>query len=343
MSLDTKPNIDWDSLEFNVTETKSMFRATCALGEKWSDGDLIPYGDISLSPFAGVLNYGQGVFEGVKAFRSSKGNVVLFRADMNGKRMAFSTRRICMPEMDPDFFVDAVIKTVKDNIDYVPPYGRGSLYIRPVVWGTAPILGVGPTSEYTFMVIVSPVGPYFKGSIKPLNLKVNTNYHRAAPKGIGNAKAIGNYSASLFSLMEAKAEGFDENIYLDAKDEKFVEELGSANVFIYKDGVLKTPALNGSILGGITRESVCQVASDILGITVKETEITVNDLLGAEEVFCTGTAVVVTPVGKITYQGKTTEINQNQMGPIAKKIREMLVGIQREEIEDPFGWILPVK
>ena len=343
MSLDTKPNINWDSLEFNVTETKSMFRATCALGEKWSGGDLIPYGDISLSPFAGVLNYGQGVFEGVKAFHSSKGNVVLFRADMNGKRMAFSTRRICMPEMDPDFFVDAVIKTVKDNIDYVPPYGRGSLYIRPVVWGTAPILGVGPTSEYTFMVIVSPVGPYFKGSIKPLNLKVNTNYHRAAPKGIGNAKAIGNYSASLFSLMEAKAEGFDENIYLDAKDEKFVEELGSANVFIYKDGVLKTPALNGSILGGITRQSVCQVASDILGITVKETKITVNDLLGAEEVFCTGTAVVVTPVGKITYQGKTTEINQNQMGPIAIKIREMLVGIQREEIEDPFGWILPVK
>jgi branched-chain amino acid aminotransferase len=142
--------------------------------------------------------------------------------------------------------------------------------------------------------------------------------------------------------MEAKAEGFDENIYLDAKDEKFVEELGSANVFIYKDGVLKTPALNGSILGGITRQSVCQVASDILGITVKETEITVDDLLSAEEVFCTGTAVVVTPVGKITYQGKTTEINQNKMGPIAKKIREMLVGIQREEIEDPFGWVLPV-
>jgi branched-chain amino acid aminotransferase len=340
MNLDIKPNIDWDSLGFNVTETKSMFSCTCALGEKWSGGNLIPYNDISLSPFAGVLNYGQGVFEGVKAFRSSKGNVVLFRADMNGKRMAFSTRRICMPEMDPDYFLDAVIKTVKDNIDYVPPYGLGSLYIRPVVWGTAPILGVSPTSEYTFMVIVSPVGPYFKGGIKPLNLKVSTDYHRAAPKGIGNAKAIGNYSASLFSLMEAKAEGFDENIYLDAKDEKFVEELGSANVFIYKDGVLKTPALNGSILGGITRQSVCQVASDILGIKVKETEITVDDLLSAEEVFCTGTAVVVTPIGKITYQEKTTEINQNQMGSIAKKIREMLVGIQREEIEDPFGWVL---
>ncbi len=343
MSLNIKPNIDWDSLGFNVTKTKSMFHSTCSLGERWSGGGLIPYSNISLSPFAGVLNYGQGVFEGIKAFRSSKGNVVLFRADMNGKRMAFSTKRICMPEMDPDYFVEAIIKTVKDNIDYVPPYGRGSLYIRPVVWGTAPILGVSPTSEYTFMVIVTPVGPYFKGGIKPLNLKVNTDYHRAAPKGIGNAKAIGNYSASLFPLMEAKTEGFDENIFLDAKDEKFVEELGSANVFIYKDGVLITPALNGSILGGITRQSVCQVASDILGIKVKETEITIDDLLSADEVFCTGTAVVITPVGKITYQGTTTEINQNQMGPIAKKIREMLVGIQRQEIEDPFGWVLPVK
>ena len=343
MSVDTKPNIDWDSLGFNVTETKSMFRATCALDGQWSGGDLIPYGDITLSPFAGVLNYGQGVFEGVKAFRSAKGNVVLFRTDMNGKRMAFSTRRICMPEMDPDFFVKAVIKTVKDNIDFIPPYGRGSLYVRPIVWGTSAILGVSPTPEYTFMVIVSPVGPYFKGGIKPLNLKVNTNYHRAAPKGIGNAKAIGNYSASLFPLMEAKAEGFDENIYLDAKEEKFVEELGSANLFLYKDGLLKTPALNGSILGGITRQSVCQVASDLLGITVEDTEITVDDLLSADEVFCTGTAVVVTPVGLITHKGETREISQNQMGPIAKKIRETLVGIQREEIEDPFGWVIPVK
>jgi len=342
MNLDTRPNIDWDSLGFNVTETKSMFHSTCIAGEKWSGGELIPYGDISMSPFAGVLNYGQGVFEGIKAFRSPKGHVGLFRADMNGKRMAFSTQRICMPEMDPDFFMDALIKTVKDNIEYIPPYRRGSLYIRPVVWGTAPILGVSPTSEYTFMVIVSPVGPYFKEGIKPLNLKITTDYQRAAPKGVGNAKAIGNYSASLFSLMEAKAEGFDENIYLDAKDENFVEELGSANVFIYKDGVLKTPALNGSILGGITRQSVCQIASDILGIKVKETAIPVDDLLNAEEVFCTGTAVVVTPVGKMTYQEKTTIINQNQIGPIANKIRKILVGIQRGEIEDPFGWVLRV-
>jgi len=212
-----------------------------------------------------------------------------------------------------------------------------------VVWGTAPILGVSPTSEYTFMVMVSPVGPYFKNGIKPLNLKVNTDYHRAAPKGIGNAKAIGNYSASLFPLMEAKKEGFDENIYLDAKEEKFVEELGSANMFIYKDGCLKTPALNGSILGGITRQSVCQVASDLLGITVEKTELTVDDLLSADEVFCTGTAVVITPVGKISYQGKMTEINQNKMGPIAQKIRETLVGIQREELDDPFGWVVSVE
>lgn len=335
-------NLDWDTLGFDAIETKSMFKATCPLGSAWDGGDLIPYGNIEISPAAGVLNYGQGVFEGTKAFRTAKDNIVLFRIRKNGERMGFSTERLCIPKMDSDFFVDAVIKTVEDNIDYIPPYGKGSLYIRPIVWGTAPALGVRPVSEYTFMVFVSPVGPYFRGGVKPLNLLVTTDYHRAAPRGIGNAKAIGNYSASLLPLIQAKKQGFDEVIYLDAKDGKRIEEVGSANFFMVKDGVLKTPALSGSILDGVTRNSVCRIAKDIFGMDVQETEITLDEVLDADEIFCTGTAVVVTPVGKITYQKETVEICGNQMGPITQKIRNTILGIQREEIEDPFGWITPV-
>lgn len=342
MMPETMIDIDWDALGFDAVETRSMFKATCPIDGQWSDGTLVPYGTIELSPAAGVLNYGQGVFEGTKAFRTAEGNVVLFRIDRNAQRMAYSTERLCIPKMDPEFFVNAVRETVQDNLDYVPPYGKGSLYIRPIVWGTAPALGVRPVSDYTFMVFVSPVGPYFKGGVKPLNLKVTTDYHRAAPRGIGNAKAIGNYSASLFPLMEAKNEGFDEVIYLDAVDGKRVEEVGSANLFIYKDGILKTPALSGSILDGVTRNSVCRIAKDFIGIPVEETDVHIEDVLTADEVFCTGTAVVVTPVGKITHRSQTTEICGNLMGPMTQKIRETILAIQREEIDDPFGWVLPV-
>ena len=192
------------------------------------------------------------------------------------------------------------------------------------------------------MVFLSPVGSYFKGGVKPLNLKVETDYHRAAPRGIGNAKAIGNYSASLYPLMRAKKEGFDEVIYLDSKNEDRIEELGSANLFIVTDGVIRTPKLSGSILDGVTRNSVCRIASELLKYRVEETNISIKDLIEANEVFCTGTAVVVTPIGKITYNDTTYEINQNQLGPVASECKELLTAIQRQEINDPFGWIEPV-
>ena len=338
MSL-SKADINWDKLGFDAVETRSMFVATCSIDGEWTGGSLMPYGKIELYPAAGVLNYGQGVFEGTKAYHTSKDNIVLFRIDRNAKRMAWSTKRMCIPQMDPDFMIEAVMATVKDNLDYVPPYGKGSMYIRPIVWGTAPALGVRAVSEYTFIVFVSPVGSYFKGGVKPLNLKVETHYHRAAPRGIGNAKAIGNYSASLYPLTMAKKEGFDEVIYLDSVDGERVEELGSANLFICKDGIIKTPKLSGSILDGVTRDSVCRIASDILGIQVKETDIYLRDMLEADEVFCTGTAVIVTPVDKITYEGKVHEFAQ---GPIANKCKETLTALQRQEINDPFGWLHPV-
>ena len=338
-----KANIDWDSLGFDPLETRSMFIANCPIDGKWESGSLVPYGKIELSPAAGVLNYGQGVFEGTKAYHTSKDNIVMFRIGRNAKRMAWSTERLCIPKMDPDFFIDAVTKTVKDNLDYIPPYGKGSLYVRPIVWGTAPAIGVRAVSEYTFVVFVSPVGSYFKDGIKPLNLKVETDYHRAAARGIGNAKAIGNYSASLYPLTKAKKEGYDEVIYLDSVDGERIEELGSANLFICKDGVIKTPKLSGSILDGVTRNSVCRIARDVLGIKVEETNIHLDELLKADEVFCTGTAVVVAPVGKVTYQNKVHHFYGGNIGPITNKCKETLTSIQREEITDPFGWVFKIK
>ena len=338
-----KANIDWDSLGFNPMETRSMFIANCPIDGKWESGSLVPYGKIELSPAAGVLNYGQGVFEGTKAYHTSKDNIVMFRIGRNARRMAWSTERLCIPKMDPDFFVEAVTKTVKDNLDYVPPYGKGSLYVRPIVWGTAPAIGVRAVSDYTFVVFVSPVGSYFKDGIKPLNLKVETDYHRAAARGIGNAKAIGNYSASLYPLTKAKKEGYDEVIYLDSVDGERIEELGSANLFICKDGVIKTPKLSWSILDGVTRNSVCRIAKDVLGIKVEETDIRLDELLEADEVFCTGTAVVVAPVGKVTYQNKVHHFSGGSIGPITNKCKETLTSIQREEITDPFGWVLKIK
>ena len=334
-----KANINWDELGFNPLKTRSMFKANCRIGGNWSAGELVPYGNVELSPAAGVLNYGQGVFEGTKAFHTFKDNIVLFRIDKNADRMAWSTERLCIPKINPDYFIQAVKKTLKDNLDYVPPYGKGSLYVRPIVWGTGPALGVKAVSEYTFIVFVSPVGPYFKGGVKPLNIKVETNFHRAASKGIGNAKAIGNYSASLYPLTRAKKEGFDEVIYLDSVDGNKVEELGSANLFIYKNGILKTPKLSGSILDGVTRDSICQIASKILGIKVEEIDISIDELLTADEVFCTGTAVVVTPVGSITFENEVYNYNQREIGPIARKCKDILSSIRHEKIKDPFNWL----
>ena len=335
--------IDWDNLGFNVVETRSMYKASCRIGEEWKLGGLIPYGTIELSPAAGVLNYGQGCFEGTKAYRTVKDRVVLFRPEMNAKRMALSTKRLCIPEMNQEFFLNAVKETLKDNIDYVPPYGKGSLYIRPIVWGTSPALGVKPVEVYTFMVFVSPVGPYFKGDIQPLKLKVSNKYHRAAPKGIGNAKAIGNYSASLLPLIEAKNSGFDEVIYLNAKDEEFVEEVGSANLFVLTGNTIKTPKLDGSILPGITRDSVITLAKDTIGLEVLETNVTLTELYDADEVFCTGTAVVVTPVGSITGLDGKHKIADGKMGQLTYKLRQLLTGIQRGDVSDEFGWLYPIK
>ncbi len=336
-------NINWDELTFSITPTRSMYEAHCEIDGEWDAGKLIPYGNVSLSPAAGVLNYGQGIFEGMKAYRSAKDNVVLFRPEKNALRSAASSERVCIPPVPKNQFIAACEQVVRDNIDYVPPREKGSLYIRPVIWGTGPVLGVAPAPSYTFLIYVSPVGPYFKSDVKCLNLRITNQFHRAAPKGTGGHKVIGNYAASLFPRKMVRKEGFDEAIYLNASNEKFIEEVGSANLFAIKDNVLMTPSLDGSILPGITRDSVLVIARELLHMEVRESSITIKDFLNADEVFCSGTAVVVTPVGKITTNKTSTTINKNKIGPITKKIRKILLGIQREEIEDPFNWIYPIK
>lgn len=340
--MDPSSHIDWDSLGFNYYPTKSLYRMDTDDSGNWQEGGLIPFGDISLSPAAGVLNYGQGAFEGMKAFRSAKGRIILFRPDMNANRMLQSAKRLVMPEVPPSTFLKAVEMTVKDNADFVPPYGKGSLYIRPLLWGTGPVLGVRPAPTFTFAVFVTPVGPYFKSGVKPLKLKMTRNFHRAAPHGTGNAKAIGNYAASLYPLKLAKESGFDEVLYLHAAHDNILEEVGSANVFVLKDGILKTPKLGGSILPGVTRDSAIHIAKELLHLDVQETDVTIDELLEADEAFCTGTAVVVTPIGEVTVEEDAHTIADGGEGEITGKLRGMLTGVQREEQEDPFGWVHPL-
>ena len=337
-----KQKIDWDNLGFDPLPTRSMWKGECSTGDDWIDGQLIPYGEISLSPAACVLNYGQGVFEGLKAYRTAKDRIALFRPDKNSARMGKSTERLCIPKMNDSYFMNAVVSTVNDNVDFIPPFGSGSMYIRPICFGVSKAIAVQAATEYIFMVFTSPVGPYFKVGAKPLHLYLSNEYHRAAPKGIGNAKAIGNYSASLYPGSKAKSKGFNDMIYVHAKNEKIIEEMGAANLFILSDGELLTPKLGGSILDGVTRDSVITIARDLLNLTVKEEDIEIDRMLAADEVFCCGTAVTVTGVGRISTDEKEHVIGNGNFGEKTLQIKKKLLQIQKEEIDDPFGWIYPL-
>jgi branched-chain amino acid aminotransferase len=267
--------IDFDNLTFSITPGDTMFLSKCKTDGVWDQGVFQPYGDIPISPAAGVLNYGQGLFEGLKALRTKAGKVVLFRPAENGKRMASGADRLCMPAYPVDKFVAAVSELVRRNIEFVPPYGKGSLYIRPCLWGTGPVLGVSPAPEFTFMVYVSPVGRYFKAGFIPIKLEITRQFHRAAPKGTGGVKSIGNYAGAMLPGKKTKAKGFSECIYLDAREDKYIEEVGAANFFCVRGNTLMTPGL-GSILPGITRASVMQIASDVMGMQVLEKNISVE-------------------------------------------------------------------
>lgn len=333
--------IDFDNLSFRFMPTDTMFVSKCKADGAWDEGTYLPYGNFSISPAAGVLNYGQGLFEGLKAQRTKAGKIVLFRPAENARRMAEGAQRICMPAFPEERFVEAAKNVVRKNVDYVPPYGKGSLYIRPCLWGTGPILGVAPAPEYTFVIFTSPVGPYFKGGFKPIKLEITHEYHRAAGKGTGNIKCIGNYVGGMLPALKTKARGFNECLYLDASEEKYIEEVGTANFFCVKGRTVMTPSL-GSILPGITRKSILKIAGEVMGLEAVEKRLSVEEALAADEAFCAGTATVVSSIGSITCEGQETVFNGFEVGPITQALYDRLTRIQLCEEEDRFGWVVTV-
>ena len=293
-----KKNIDWANLGFGYIQTDKRFVSNFKDG-KWDDGKLTDDANVVINECAGVLQYAQTVFEGMKAYTTEDGRIVTFRPDLNAKRMADSARRLEMPVYPEDKFVEAIEKTIKANAGYVPPYGSGAtLYVRPYMFGSNPVIGVKPADEYQFRVLTTPVGPYFKGGAKPITIKVS-DFDRAAPHGTGHIKAGLNYAMSLHAIVTAHKEGFDENMYLDAATRTKVEETGGANfIFVTKDNKVVTPKSN-SILPSITRRSLMTVAKDYLGLEVEEREVYFDEVKDFAECGLCGTAAVISPVGKI--------------------------------------------
>ncbi|KAL3844942.1 hypothetical protein ACJIZ3_002345 [Penstemon smallii] len=336
-------DIDWDNLGFGIMNTDYMYIMKCSHGENFSKGELQRFGNIELSPSAGILNYGQGLFEGLKAYRKHDGNILLFRPEENAQRLRMGAERMCMPSPTVDQFVEAVKATVLANERWIPPAGKGSLYIRPLLMGTGAVLGLAPAPEYTFLIYVSPVGNYFKEGLAPINLIVETEMHRATPGGTGGVKTIGNYAAVLKAQGAAKAKGYSDVLYLDSVHKKYLEEVSSCNVFVVKGNVISTPAIKGTILPGITRKSILDVALS-QGFKVEERLVSVEELLDADEVFCTGTAVVISPVGSITHLNKRVSYGGSDgVGRVSQQLYSALTSLQMGLTEDKMGWIVELK
>ena len=338
-----KKNIDWANLGFGYIQTDYRYVSNYKNGA-WDDGVLTEDANVVINECAGVLQYAQTVFEGLKAYTTSDGRIVTFRPDLNAERLEQSASRLEMPVFPKDRFVEAVKKVVKANEAYVPPFGSGAtLYIRPYMFGSNPVIGVKPADEYQFRILTTPVGPYFKGGAKPLTIRVS-DFDRAAPHGTGHIKAGLNYAMSLHAIVDAHKQGYDENMYLDAATRTKVEETGGANfLFVTKDGKVVTPKSN-SILRSITRRCLIYVAKEYLGLEAEEREIYLDELKDFAECGLCGTAAVISPVGKIVDHGKEIcfPSGMNEMGPVTKKLYETLTGIQMGTIKAPEGWIVEI-
>ena len=330
-----RKNIDWTSLGFNYVQTDYRYVSNYKDGA-WDAGCLTDQATVTMSECACVLQYAQACFEGMKAYTAEDGRIVCFRPDLNASRMADSCRRLKMPVFPEDRFVQAVIETVRANAAWVPPYGSGaSLYLRPFMFGSDAIIGVRPANEFQFRIFATPVGPYFKGGIKPLTLRI-CDYDRAAPRGTGHVKAGLNYAMSLYAIVDAHEQGFDENVYLDSGTRTYIEETGGANIIFVKGNTLVTPK-SGTILPSITRRSLMQVAKDYLGMEVEEREVPLTEIGDFTECGLCGTAAVISPVGKIVDHGKETVYAG--FGPTIQKLYDTLTGIQMGRIPAPEGWI----
>ncbi len=339
-----KKDINWGELGFGYVKTDYRFVANFKDG-KWDDGALITDENIVINECAGVLQYAQTCFEGLKAYTTEDGKIVCFRPDLNAQRMADSCERLKMPVFPVEKFVEAVEKVVAANADFVPPYGSGAtLYLRPYMFGSNAVIGVKPATEYQFRIFATPVGPYFKGGVKPLTLRIS-DLDRAAPMGTGHIKAGLNYAMSLYNIVDAHDNGFDENMYVDSATRTYIEETGGANIiFVTKDGKVVTPKSN-TILPSITRRSLMIVAKEYLGLEVEERPVRVDELESFAECGLCGTAAVISPVGKVVDHGKEIcfPAGMTEMGPITKKLYDTLTGIQMGRLPAPEGWIKVIK
>ncbi|HWQ77203.1 MAG TPA: branched-chain amino acid aminotransferase [Anaerovoracaceae bacterium] len=346
-TLNPKEKPNPDTLDFGTVFTDHMFVMDYSEDKGWHDGRIVPYAPITLEPAAAVFHYAQEMFEGLKAYKTKEGKILLFRPDMNAKRTTKTNDRICIPALDEEIFVEAIEAVVRVDADWVPAKEGTSLYIRPFIIASEPFLGVRPAKEYMFIVILSPVGPYYKSGLAPTRIFVEDEYVRAALGGTGYSKIGGNYCASLKSQEKAHDLGYSQVLWLDGVERRYVEEIGTSNAFFVIDGEVITAPLEGTILPGITRDSVIQLLKD-WGVKISERKITVDDIFKAydegklSEVFASGTAAVISPVGELGWKDRKIVINGNQIGTLSQKLYDVLSGIQLGKLEDKFGWTVEV-
>lgn len=342
-----KEKPDPSSLGFGQYFTDYMFVMDYEEGKGWHRPRIAPYEPVTLAPSASVFHYGQAVFEGLKAYRAADDRILLFRPDQNIKRLNRSCRRMSMPSLDEDVVLEALTQLIDLEKEWVPRERGTSLYIRPFVIATEPCLGVRPSKSYTFMIVLSPVGSYYSSQLEPAKIYVEDEYVRAVNGGVGNAKTSGNYAASLQAQQKANELGYDQVLWLDAIEKKYVEEVGSMNIFFVINGEVVTPALSGSILSGITRASVIDLLRS-WNIHVREERISIEEIYDASvrgditEIFGTGTAAVITPVDELNWHGKKLSINDGQIGRIAEKLHQTLTDIQLGKEQDAFHWVVEV-
>lgn len=348
LTKNPKQKPDPDSLRFGTVFTDHMFVMDYDPENGWHDGKIVPYGPLALDPATVVFHYGQEMFEGLKAYKTKEGKVQLFRPDMNAKRTNSTNKRMCIPQIDEQMYIDAIKELVAVDKDWIPQKPDTALYIRPFIIGTDKFLGVAASNTYKFIIILSPVGPYYESGLAPTRIYVENEFVRSAPGGTGYAKIGGNYAAAMIAEQKAHDMGYDQVLWLDAKEGKYIEEIGTSNAFFKIDGELYTAPLEGTILPGITRDSMITVMKD-WGYKVNEVRFTIEDVFKAaeegrlEEVFATGTAAVISPVGELYWNDRHIVINNNEIGELSQKLYDELYGIQTGEKADTRGWIVPVE
>lgn len=344
-TLKEKP--DETNLGFGKYMTDYMFICDWSKGQGWHDARIVPEGPIEMDPACMVLHYAQETFEGLKAYRTEEGKIQLFRPNMNAKRMIRSNERLCMPGFPEEDFVEAIKALVEVEKDWVPSEPNTSLYIRPYMFATEAALGVHMASSYKFMIICSPVGAYYASGLDPVKIMVEDEYVRAVSGGTGFTKCGGNYAGSIAGQMKAEKLGYEQVLWLDGNERKYVEEVGSMNIMFKIDGEIWTAPIEGTVLPGVTRDSMLHILRD-WGYTVREERLSIDDLMKAghdgklEEVFGTGTAAVISPVGELRYKDDVVVINQNKTGELTQKLYDTLTGIQWGKIEDKYGWTVQV-